>query len=408
MNPSVSIFTPTNNPQWLGEAYDSIKDQPFSEWVIVPNNLQTSLPTFDDPRVKVYPCPQSTSSVGFLKWFACNQCNGDILVELDHDDLLLPGAIQEIINAFSTSDVGFVYSNSASFRSDFSPTPPYDPNYGWAYRTVEYKGHKLNECVAFPPDPASVSRIWYAPNHVRCWRKKVYDSIGGHSVDLRVNDDQELVIRTYLNTRCVHIDKCLYLYRRHDKNTCYQPGTNQLIQEQTMQVYDRYIFDLATHWARGKGLSCLNLGGRLTPVYGYTSVDKKDAQVETDLDLHWPFADNTVGVVLANDILEHLRDKLHAIQEIYRVLAPGGFLLSRTPSTDGRGAFQDPTHISYYNENSFLYYTNRDYARYIDTPVRFQATRLYTTPQTAEGVCWVVAHLVSLKDGYRPPGLVSI
>ena len=30
-----------------------------------------------------------------------------------------------------------------------------------------------------------------------------------------------------------------------------------------------------------------------------------------------------------------------------------------TPSTDGRGAFQDPTHVSFYNENSFWYFTDR-------------------------------------------------
>ena len=33
-------------------------------------------------------------------------------------------------------------------------------------------------------------------------------------------------------------------------------------------------------------------------------------------------------------------------------------LLSLTPSTDGRGAYQDPTHVAFYNENSFWYYTN--------------------------------------------------
>ncbi len=27
------------------------------------------------------------------------------------------------------------------------------------------------------------------------------------------------------------------------------------------------------------------------------------------------------------------------------------------PSTDGRGAFQDPTHVSFWNINSFMYYS---------------------------------------------------
>lgn len=90
------------------------------------------------------------------------------------------------------------------------------------------------------------------------------------------------------------------------------------------------------------------------------------------------------------------------------MLAPGGWAFIQVPSTDGRGAFQDPTHVSYWNENSFLYYTHRDFAKYLGTPVRFQAPRLYTTPLNERKVCWTIAHLVCMKDGYRPVGLVEV
>jgi O-antigen biosynthesis protein len=37
-------------------------------------------------------------------------------------------------------------------------------------------------------------------------------------------------------------------------------------------------------------------------------------------------------------------------------LVPGGWLLAATPSTDVRGAFQDPTNCSFWNvPNSFWY-----------------------------------------------------
>jgi hypothetical protein len=35
---TVSVFTPTHDPKYLLEAYESIKDQPYSEWVVYPNN----------------------------------------------------------------------------------------------------------------------------------------------------------------------------------------------------------------------------------------------------------------------------------------------------------------------------------------------------------------------------------
>ena len=66
------------------------------------------------------------------------------------------------------------------------------------------------------------------------------------------------------------------------------------------------------------------------------------------------------------------------MKEAHRLLAHGGLFLISVPSIDGRGAFQDPTHISFWNQNSFLYYTRAEVAKYIDTPVRFQAVRLFT------------------------------
>ena len=48
-----------------------------------------------------------------------------------------------------------------------------------------------------------------------------------------------------------------------------------------------------------------------------------------------------VGVFRAYDALEHLRDPIHTMKELHRCLAPQDWLLSQTPSTDGRGASLD-------------------------------------------------------------------
>ena len=117
--------------------------------------------------------------------------------------------------------------------------------------------------------------------------------------------------------------------------------------------------------------------------------------------------ENYFDVVTMWDVIEHLRDPIHTMKEMYRVLAPGGYVFIQVPSTDGRGAFQDPTHVSFWNENSFLYYTNSDWAKFIDTPVRFQAMRLLTTEKDVNQVSWVRAHLLKLT-GQRVPGLVLI
>jgi O-antigen biosynthesis protein len=409
----VSIFTPSHNPKYLNDLYDSIKKQDFFEWVVLLNgkDWDRTSECILDKRVRVIRIPATGETyVGALKNFNCSQCIGDVFLEVDHDDYLAPNAVEEVQKAFEDPSIGFVYSNSANFKEEelgiLTKTDRFSEAHGWVYREVETRGFKLEEHVAFPPTPQSVSKIWYAPNHLRAWRKEVYEQIGGHNKGMRVLDDQELIMRTYLVTKFKHIDKCLYFYRIDGSNTWLK--YNQEIQNNTLRLYDEYIQRIAEKWSKDNGLAILDLGGRFNRKENYISVDLKDADVNTDLNEEWPFKDNSVGLIIANDILEHLSNKVHIIKEIYRVLAPGGILLSKTPSTDGRGAFQDPTHVAFYNENSFRYYTEKQFAEFIDTPVRFQEMRLYTTQPSPLKVSWVIAHLCALKGEIRPPGLINI
>ena len=205
--------------------------------------------------------------------------------------------------------------------------------------------------------------IWYAPDHVRAWRADVYRDVGGHNAKLDVLDDQELLIRTYLKTKFKFIDKCLYLYRITGENTWIE--RNAKIQSGTVDLCNQYLYKLAERDAELNGLMKLDLGGGFGCPEGYTSLDLKNGDIIADLNEGIPLPDNSVGVIRAWDILEHLKDKQHIMAEIYRVLADGGWLLVGVPSTDGRGAFQDPTHISYWNNNSFWYWTRQEQAKYI-------------------------------------------
>ena len=100
-----------------------------------------------------------------------------------------------------------------------------------------------------------------------------------------------------------------------------------------------------------------NLGGEHKD--GFISVDlySPGADIKWDLEKDWTFApDNSADFVLASNIFEHLRDKTHTMNELYRILKMGGIAEIFVPSTDGRGAWQDPTHVSYWNVNSWSYW----------------------------------------------------
>lgn len=126
----------------------------------------------------------------------------------------------------------------------------------------------------------------------------------------------------------------------------------------------------------------LNLGCGLKKIEGYDNIDNnKIVTPDTVLDIVseglWLWADNSVDEVRAFDFLEHvpIGKTIFVIEEIYRVLKPDGIFEHFTPSTDGRGAFQDPTHVSFWNVNSWFYYTDPNWNIY-DIKALFGIIRL--------------------------------
>jgi predicted SAM-dependent methyltransferase len=107
----------------------------------------------------------------------------------------------------------------------------------------------------------------------------------------------------------------------------------------------------------------INLGCGYRKIPEHVNIDNRP-EVGPDIvcdGLSLPFDDSSVDDVVAFDYLEHIPigQTVDQITEIWRVLKPGGRLIHRTPSTDGRGAFQDPTHVSFWNINSWLYFMDR-------------------------------------------------
>ena len=411
-----SIITATHlKNSFLSDLYDSISQQTYTdwEWIIFLNGGATPIGLEkrikEDNRVKIHVSLDDNKCVGYNKNRAFAIGSGDILVEVDHDDILTPDCLEELFKAFQNPDVGFVYSDDAIYHMKEEPIP-YTPDNGWTSYKFPWKDKELLAHNSFPPTSHSVAFIWYAPDHVRAWRTNVYKQIGGHNPELDICDDHELMIRTYLNTKMHHIPKVLYIYRITGENTWLE--RNQAIQERTVQLFQKYAWDLACKDARDRNLSIVELGGGINPKEGcQINIDLEAGNLKHDLNDGIPLPDNSAGVIFASHILEHLHDKHKIMCEIHRVLADGGWVFIQVPSTDGRGAFQDPTHVSYWNENCFWYYTRRDKAMFIrNDKVRFQEFKLntfYWEPRE-HNIAITDAWLVAVKEDKRRPHRLSI
>ena len=277
ITPKFSIFTPTYNiGDKIYKTYESIKKQTFNdwEWVIVddsPNDDTWKILeeiSKNDCRVKIHKIyPLSNGNVGLVKHRVCSLCSGEWLVELDHDDTLISTCLEECNKvSIKFPDAGFMYSDVCELYED-GKMKTYDNDFSgnWYGRSDNYfdfgyAGHTYVESdnqvyvTHHYPDinPLTIRFNISMPNHVRVWKKEVYDKIGGHNINTPVADDYELIVRTFLNTRMVHIKKMLYLQWNNRNSTVDNNVTDinrrsRLIRDfYDKQIHDR-IIELGFH-----------------------------------------------------------------------------------------------------------------------------------------------------------------
>jgi len=123
----------------------------------------------------------------------------------------------------------------------------------------------------------------------------------------------------------------------------------------------------------------LNLGCGYNKLESCINIDNRscvEPDLVIDVEKGLPFKDSSIKEVIAKDFLEHVRigKTIFVIEEIYRVLKNNGMFFSFTPSTVSMAAFQDPTHKSFWNKNSWLYYMNDNYRKLYDIKAKFSGS----------------------------------
>jgi hypothetical protein len=145
-------------------------------------------------------------------------CDGDYLVEVDHDDELTSDCLEKLYECFKKSDADFVYSDCLEIIDGAPIFYGNDFSYGQGYYRDEIvNGTKYTLPITTTNiNCKSVRGIHALPNHVRCWDKNFYHKIGGHNIELSVLDDMDLMIRTFLHGRMAKVNKVLYIQHQGD------------------------------------------------------------------------------------------------------------------------------------------------------------------------------------------------
>ena len=261
--PRFSVFTPVyQTGERIKRTYQSLVKQTWTnwEWVVVDDSPDDE--TYNilkeiaekDYRVKLHKIyPLSGGNVGLAKHRAATLGDGDWLVELDHDDALTNDCLSTCNDAIlKYPDAGFLYSDVCEMYDD-GEMKYYDHDWSgdWYarhdnYFDFGYAGHTkvmvdgVERLAHWYPDinPLSIRFNISMPNHVRMWERKLYHEIGGHNKLTPVADDFELIVRTFLHTRMIHVKKMLYIQYNNKNSTVDNNATD--INRRARLIRDHY------------------------------------------------------------------------------------------------------------------------------------------------------------------------
>lgn len=251
--PLISVLTTTfHSGEKLKRPLESLRAQSYNnwEWVIWDDSKDETTwkqlcdLSLTDLRIRVYRAVHC-GFIGEMKRRSGSLCQGDWIVELDHDDLIRDDLFEKVVKAGEAfPNAGFIYSDyHYLFEEDEKPYHFGDFacfGYGWYFKQWSRgKLHYVKQSQSL--NPVTASHIIGVPNHVRIWKRRVYEAIDRHCEQLAVADDYELLLRTFIyDCDWVRIPELMYLQYHNSGRSNFTIIRNGLIQHLVKMIWLTY------------------------------------------------------------------------------------------------------------------------------------------------------------------------
>ena len=207
-NPKISILTPVYNTDrvFLVDMIESVLCQTYSEWELCiadgsdrEGYVKEILERYEkkDKRIKVKFLPENRGIAGNSNE-ALSMVTGDFIALLDHDDLLPPFSLFEVVNTLQNNrDADFIYSDEDKIT-----------------------GKKRVEHYFKPDWSPDTLRSYNYPAHFAIFRKDSLLSAGGFREGFEGSQDYDLILRISEQAKkIIHIPEILYHWRIHEDST---------------------------------------------------------------------------------------------------------------------------------------------------------------------------------------------
>lgn len=205
--PLISIVTPIYNTpkEFFIEYIDSIKNQTYSNWEICLADASDKELDYieeiigDNTKIK-YKKLEQNNGISENSNEAISMATGEFIALIDHDDVIAPNALFEIVAALNkNSETDFIYSDEDKFEGNLENRfyPFFKPD--------------------FSPDFLRSNNYIC---HLSCIRTKLINEIGGFRKEFDGAQDYDLFLRISEKTnQILHIPKVLYHWRIHSSST---------------------------------------------------------------------------------------------------------------------------------------------------------------------------------------------
>ena len=206
--PLISIITPVfNTPRnWLGEAIDSVVHQAYENWeLLLIDDGSTLVETVDflatverhDPRIVLLK-RDSTGGISAASNSGLERARGEWVGLLDHDDILEPDALFEVVKYLQTNpETDLIFSDEDKITEEGLAAPQFKPD--WS-----------------PDFLLSYNYLC----HFTTVRREIIEKAGRFRPEFDGAQDYDLFLRvSELTTRIHHLPRILYHWRRSETST---------------------------------------------------------------------------------------------------------------------------------------------------------------------------------------------
>jgi len=169
----------------------------------------------------MYKRSENSGSIGNVKNEAVSLCRGTYVLEMDHDDEILPSVLEDAVAVFlKNEEVGFIYMDFINIYENgdnFTYGDHICKGYG-SYYCQKYNGKWVYVYNTPNINNITLSHLVCCPNHPRIWRRELLLKIGNYCEHLPICDDYEILLRTAINCKMAKIPKLGYIQYMNNSN----------------------------------------------------------------------------------------------------------------------------------------------------------------------------------------------